>query len=238
VDRVQSDKLDADRADRLVAVARSIVGAVPFIGPAAAEVIGHVIPAQRSDRIVAMLRHLDGKVRELDQELLQARIRSEEFVDLLEDGLHQAARSLSEDRREHIAALLKNSLAAEELEHLRDKKLLWLLGELNDAEMIMLQSYGLPERDRRQFIEKHEAVLRAPPAHLGSGRAELDRAAIHDAFRKRLADLGLIRPRFKRPKRGALPEFDEKTGMMSASGSEITPLGRMLLKRCDLPTDF
>jgi len=45
--------------------------------------------------------------------------------------------------------------------------------------------------------------------------------------------LGLLKPRFKNVKKGSLPVFDEKTGMMKASGHSITRLGRMLLKYID-----
>jgi hypothetical protein len=40
--------------------------------------------------------------------------------------------------------------------------------------------------------------------------------------------------------RGQLPEFDETTGMMKASGHEMTPLGRMLLREIGLakPGEF
>ena len=46
-----------------------------------------------------------------------------------------------------------------------------------------------------------------------------------------LARLNLLRPGLKRPRRGEFPEFDEKTGMMKASGYRVTPLGYMLLAR-------
>ena len=39
--------------------------------------------------------------------------------------------------------------------------------------------------------------------------------------------------RFKKPKRGELPEFDEKTGMVKVGGYEITSLGRLLLRSID-----
>jgi hypothetical protein len=233
-----TDGLDPNRRDRLVAVSKGLAGIVPCIGSAAAEIIGHVIPAQRFDRLVAFVRALDEKVGDIDAEVLDARMRTEEFIDLLEDGLQQAARTLTDERREYIATLLKNSLAADELDHVHDKKLLWLLGELNDAEIIILRSFGLPHGDRRKFVDAHESVVQAPPAYIGASREVLDRAAMHEAFRRRLSELGLIRPRFKKPKRGQLPEFDEKSGMMKASGYDISPLGRMLLRRLELPTDF
>jgi len=45
--------------------------------------------------------------------------------------------------------------------------------------------------------------------------------------------MGLLKARFKKPKRGELPAFDDKTGMIKAQGYEITGLGRLLLRSID-----
>ena len=68
---------------------------------------------------------LDEQLQELDKELLEQKMRTEEFVDLFEDGAFQAARSLTDERKEHIAALLKNSLSSEDLDHVQEKQLLF-----------------------------------------------------------------------------------------------------------------
>ncbi len=67
-----------------------------------------------------------------------------------------------------------------------------------------------------------------------SSREELDRATLRETAKQQLTRLGLLRLRFKRPKRNETPEFDEKTGMMKEQGSEITPLGRLLLRYAGL----
>ena len=58
--------------------------------------------------------------------------------------------------------------------------------------------------------------------------------ALKTSYRRHLQDLGLTRTRFKKPRRGELPDFDEKTGMMKASGADITRLGKMLLRYVSL----
>ena len=52
--------------------------------------------------------------------------------------------------------------------------------------------------------------------------------------------LGLLQPRFDRPKGDKLPEFDEKTGTLKSRGVELTHLARMLLQAVDLagPEDY
>jgi hypothetical protein len=41
---------------------------------------------------------------------------------------------------------------------------------------------------------------------------------------------------YRKSKKGDMPEFDEKTGMVKASGNSITHLGRLLLRSIDLAT--
>ena len=58
----------------------------------------------------------------------------------------------------------------------------------------------------------------------------MSRHAIHEIYRAHLRRLGLLRTTYKKPKKGQLPEFDEKTGMMKAGSDRTTALGRLLLR--------
>ncbi len=214
---------------------KGLVGAIPFVGPLAAEIVGSVIPNQRIDRIESLLKILESKIEEKDRQKIEQRITSPESVDLIEDGFIQASRALSEERKEYIASLLKNSLTDDELKHIEYKRLLSLLGELNDLEVLILKSdvlhRGKPEYD--EFWETHEDALTPPRAHLGSSQEEIHRHTIFQTHNTHLGNLGLLKPQFKKPKRGEFPEFDEKTGMIKAQGYDITGLGRLLLRSID-----
>ena len=154
----------------------------------------------------------------------------EKSIDLMEDGFIQAARALSEERIEYIASLLKNSLTDEDLEHIAHKRLLFLLDELNDFELLLLKAYSMPGAKHGEFWIKHN--LNKPSVHLGSSQEEVDKNAIHGTYFTNLTRLGLLTIRFQKPKRGELPEFDEKTGMVKSQGYNITSLGRLLLRTC------
>ncbi len=215
---------------------KGLVGAIPFVGPLAAEIVGAVIPNQRLDRIESLLKILESKIKENDKPRIEQRIASPESVDLMEDAFHQASRALSEERKEYIASLLKNSLTDEDLKHIKYKRLLSLLGELNDLEILILKSYIVDHRGHFQFDEfwaTHADVLTPPQASLTSSREENEKHTIFQTHNTHLGILGLIKPRFKKPKKGEFPEFDEKTGMIKAQGYEITELGRLLLRSID-----
>jgi hypothetical protein len=76
--------------------------------------------------------------------------------------------------------------------------------------------------------------VRRQPGRLGSSREDLDKAALFELARLELVRLGLMAPRFKSTKKGELPDFDERTGMIKQQSREITPLGRMLLRHIGL----
>ncbi|MCQ4317173.1 hypothetical protein EA797_03955 [Stutzerimonas zhaodongensis] len=214
---------------------KGLVGAIPFVGPLAAEIVGAIIPNQRIDRIESLLKLLESKIAEDEKSKVEEKIVTPESVDLIEDGFLQAARALSEERKDYIASLLKNSLTNDRLEYIENKRLLSILGQLNDLEIIILKSYTLHhgEPDSEEFFKIHQDSLQPPDAFLGSTQEDLDKHVLHQTHKTHLASLGLLRPGFKRTKKGELPEFDDKTGMIKANGYSISPLGRLLLRSID-----
>ena len=224
--------MNAKKTDILAIIGKGVLGAVPLAGPLMAEVLGAVITNQRIDRIESFLKLLESKILEEDKEKIQEKIVSPESVDLIEDSLIQASRALSEKRKEYICALLKNGLTDDELEHIEYKRLLFILGELNDIEVLILISYSV-ESDYRGFFETHKNALTPPEAHFGSSRKVLDKDAIYQTYRLHLANLGLLQARFKNIRRGELPEFDDETGMIKRQSYGTTALGRLLIRSID-----
>jgi len=229
-------KLQPNKTDLMVAISKGVLGTIPVVGPLVAEVVGTLIPNQRLDRIQRFLEKLEERVKELDWERVEKEFRKPEFIDLLEDGFYQAARALSEERLEYIANLIARGISKEDAEYIRFKKMLSVLSSLNDIEVLFLIMYGRLEIGDRTFLDQHEDVLSPSVATFGSSEEEQEAAFIQESYKARLVELGLLRPRFTRTRKGELPEFDDKTGMLKASGYELTPLGRMLLKYIGQPT--
>lgn len=231
-------KLHNTSTDVLVSLARGGVGAIPFVGSLVAEVVGNIIPRQRVDRIVAFIGLLDQRLEHLEQEVLKTRFANPVVVDLLEDGFIQAVRATTTERLEHIANIVATGISAEELNQAESKRMLWLLGQLADAEIVILRSKLAMTREDmiqdEEFRAKHEVLLAPDATHMGSTEEEFEEAALKASYRQHLFDLGLVRRQYKRPSRGQLPEFDDETGMMKASGTSVTRLGRMLLEYLNL----
>lgn len=234
--------LSTNRIDAVTSLAKSVLGAAPFVGPTLAEIVGHVIPNQRIDRIAEFVRLLDQRLQHLEKDAVQYRMQEPMGVDLLEDAFTHAARATTQERLQYIANLVANGMSAKEKNHAESKRMLWLLGQINDAEVVLLRSRLAMTREDYErdadFQQRHSELLAPDATHMGSSEDEFREAALKASYRQHLHDLGLIRQRFKKPKRGELPEFDEKTGMMKASGSDVTRIGKMFLRYLDLIPDW
>lgn len=215
---------------------KSLAGYAPFVGPILGEAIGVVIPSQKLERLYIFAQVLEDRVKYLEEDTARLKMQSEEFTDLMEDGLIQASRAMTDERRGYIASLLKNSITHDELGHVEKKKLLALLGELNDAEIITLKFHSLSSsEDRSAFAKRHGAVLAPVERHFGAPQENIDRGALQDSYRSKLMEVGLLTPAYKRQEKGKVPEFDERTGRLKATSFRVTGLGELLLRFIDEP---
>ena len=209
--------IDVKKKDVVVSVLKGYLSSLPVLGPIVAEMIDDLIPNQRIDRIAALLKTLESKIDPEEKAKVEARMLEEKSVDLMEDGFLQAARVLSEERIDHIASLLKNSLTDEDLERSAYKRLLFLLGEVNDIEVIILKSYSIYGVEQQEFWEKHEEVLIGDVLTSPASQLEVDENAIYKTYRANLARLGLLEIKSEQPNQNC----------------EITSLGRLLLRSID-----
>jgi hypothetical protein len=226
--------LGGTRRDSLVAISKGVIGAIPYIGSILAEVVGQIIPEQRIEKLEAYSRLLADRLSSVERDELNSRFHNPENIDLFEEGAFQAARALSEARKEYIANVVAHGIAGDEKDRLESKRLLTLLREIDDAQVITLASYLSKYSRDPTFHQTHAAILNPVAAHMGSDQDTVDAETMQDAADQHLTRLGLLRPRFRSAKKNQLPEFDERTGMIKASGYQLTSLGRMLLRHVGL----
>lgn len=240
-----------EKADVAAILGKSLVGAIPFVGPLAAEIVGTIIPNQRIDRIESLLRLLEAKILENDQEKVKQRIVTPEYVDLMEDGFWQAGRALSEERKDYIASLLKNSLTDDELKYIEYKRLMSILGELNDLEILILKSTSIDRRgeEYKKFWELHGHLLELPSLVFNeTTEGRIDKRAIYGAHTLHLTNIGLLskKERFKdmfdipdrikgnnRDLPISMPKYNQETEVIKVEDCNITRLGKLLLRSID-----
>lgn len=210
-----STPLDMQKVDYVVSAAKAALGCVPFAGSLLTELAGAVIPNQRIDRIVNFAHALEARIVKIEQDFVKEQLYDESFTDLLEEGLRQAAHSLTDERREYIAALIANSLTSRDIEYFESKHLLKLLDELNDIEIIWLRFYCvITMGGDNEFREKHKAILKPITRVMGSPQPVRDKGTLQDSYKNHLGRLGLL-------------EQDNKS-------FKLTSLGRLLLREIGL----
>ncbi len=198
---MEKPSLETTYTDRTVALIRGIVSACPLIGGIISEAVTYFIPNQKLDRITEWLRILDANLSSVagDIDRVKDRLRDEKGLDLFEESVDQAARALSDMRRKHLANMLTRSLTQEELKHAESKKLLNILRELTDEELIMLVYYSeYSERSELGFsgsfnmIRQYPEILSPPLLTKGSVQEERDKAALQESYRNTLIRFGLL----------------------------------------------
>ncbi len=221
IDTEQEISLDTNKEDMMSLFVKTLFGIVPFGSPIA-EIITNVIPRQKLERLTDFVQILNYKIKNAESKIDEQELKTKEFTDLLEDALGQASRALSKERLEYIASLLKNSLTDEELEHLEMKKILSLLGELNDAEIIWLQYYT--PNGSQEFLDKHEKVLNVRSLYQDCSKSEEFKLAIKKSYEENLVRLELLNEHYDLSSQERVPEIDRKTGKFRVRRS-ISTLG-------------
>ena len=226
--------VDPTTRDRSVSFLQGLVGALPVVGSIVANVIEQIIPEQRRERMRDYLVELERRLCQVEQGVLRDKLEEPGKVDLFEDGAFQASRALSSQRLEYIASVVAEGLTSAEREEIEAKRMLRLLDQVDDDQIVILQAKLDRNLNSESFYDRHETVLRPVRAHMQSPRKDLDRAAMYRLARGQLVDLGLLQQTFRKPRKGEVPEFDEKTGIVKAQGTRLSPLGRLLLRRIGL----
>ena len=197
-------QLEPNSQDRLVSIAKAVAGTLPYIGTLVSELLDNVVPNLRFERIVVFLQALDLKVSQIDEKLeyFKLNLNSEEGIDLLEEGMLQASRSISLERKERLASILEKSLSGENLKYEESRKILNIFRDLTDPEVIFLIYYSLEpclgKGPHSDWMEQHSDVL-YPISKTVTGLNEqleneqLEKSALQDSYKDTLLRFGLVK---------------------------------------------
>ncbi|WP_299022678.1 hypothetical protein [uncultured Photobacterium sp.] len=227
--------ISSNRNDLIASAGKSLVGAVPFVGPLLSELVDTLIPNQRIDRLTKYVTELEKRLANSDEESLRQRMKEDESISLMEDGYIHASRAITDERRAYIAAIVANGISDENIKLHDSKYLLGLLSELNDTEIIWLRFYLDPTvGGDEEFRAQHANILEPAHSYIGAPEPELDKSALQKSYREHLERLGLIRSHIRIDRNTDMPEFDKISGKPAVSYRSITQLGRMLLREIDM----
>ncbi len=194
----QENELGIQSEDFIAMLSRGCSGLIPIVGPFVAEVLGAVIPNQRADRFVKFLVAFEERVKKLEIENAEVRSRfnSPEYLDIFEDGASQAVKAFSGERLKYIACILSDGLKEKELNHLKTKKMLMLLSQVTDPEIIHLQFYYLVRAGttdvENAFWRKHQALLEPKDNSFGMPVENFEDFEIQESYLSDLVNLKLL----------------------------------------------
>lgn len=191
------ETLELQKMDYVASAAKAALGSVPFAGSLLIELAGTVIPNQRINRIVSFAKALEKRLSNLEQKFVRSQLKDEKFTDLLEEGLRQASRSLSEERLEYISLLISNSLSSKDIEYMESKHLLRILDELNDIEVIWLLYFQKrrTQKEADELKDKYPDILKSIHVMHKAPQPAKNKRTLQDSYKEHLLQLGLLERR-------------------------------------------
>ena len=191
------NELEPNTRDRLVSIAKGTAGALPFVGTMIGETLDSVIPNLRIERVVSFLKAIDERVGDIEGKLVnfEKNIKTEEGLDIFEEGFIQASRAVSEERKQRLAHLVAKTLSSDELKYAESRKILNLYNELTDPEIIWLIYYSLNPvmgaGPHSNWIEQHPDILMPISRESRAPQEQREKAALQDSYKLTLSRLGL-----------------------------------------------
>ena len=186
------------RRDGKASWVRSITGIVPYIGTAIGEYYSSTRADWRYERQKNVLIKLEQRVLEIENglECLTDNVKTEAGADLLEEGIEQAERAITDFRQGILSRVLAGSLTSEELNHEEDHLILSTLRSLSEYELIhfIYQAVKSGEFvfDSDAFKNAHREILIPRQASMSSSQDELNSASAQRQYKAMLAQKGLL----------------------------------------------
>jgi len=217
-------------------LAKGAIGTVPGVGSILAEIVGQFIPNQRLERIEDYLRLLEARLRENEAGLSARPLTEPEAIDLIEEGGFQSARATTDERRQYIARVVADGLSGDDRKRIESKRLLRLLSELDDDQLIILSSYLRRNMQNDSFIATHRHLLGPRNVSTAEPKAVIDAATMREIAHDALGRLGLIRQMLPNQKPDQPPRFD-LYGKMMGGHILLSRAGQTLLHSIGLAND-
>jgi len=196
---------------------------VPGIGPIVNALTNEIIPDSRMERLAAFMQYLEARINRVE---LGTATQAPDGLDFFEEGMWQAARALSDERKQHIATLVANGLKAEPNEKSEIRHFIRILPQLDDRQIILLCGY-LPEYQvlgdelGDAFFEKHEAIFNPPEFTQGGSMLISPGGDLNASMKFHLSSLGLL---------GVNETFESSSGRLDKKQYNLSPLGERFLR--------
>jgi hypothetical protein len=220
---------ESDHAATALQSLTSLVDVVaPGLGSFFGTMIGYVLPNQRLERFGAFatklarrLQIVEGSVDELRAQYIRlAQEFGPEQRALFEDGAYAAIRATTDDRIDVVSRIVAEGLAGDEVKATEQRRVLDLIGDLSDEDIVVLCSYTSKFGRDDEWRALHSQVLTPVRAGIGSSQDDLDQQVLRDLRTDRLLRLGVL--------------LEETSAGGRSTRRNISPRGRYVLRKLGL----
>ena len=211
-------------------------------------VIGEVAPS-RMDRFARFMTKLDRKLKRLEEQRSLHTPLSGAKLGLFEDGARAAIRALSDERLDQLAYLVAEGLTASDIVASDNARLLDIVEQLSDDEVLYLFSFSQPGQDPEWRVRHAELIdpfeearaynlyreehPEAPPEPVEAAEARFFEnrrvQVMYDLRQKKLFSLGVVRQEQVHP-----TAAERTAGKIRYYPVQLSALGEMVLSRLGL----
>jgi hypothetical protein len=230
--RTDLGDLDTLPRDRAIGLVKSLSSMLPGFGPLIASAFLDDIPGQRMDRFQDAIERLAAKVD--DVEAVARCTAGSPGLDILEDGMTKAVRAFSEQQRDRLMTIVAYGLADAERRRAEARRLLDVIAELDDEEIILLASHDLSLMRDPDFTMRHRAILTMPQLSVSAPQEAHDANTVKQLGIQRLIGLGLLVHRLREQQIRRLGSSGVRESRTVSDGIGITALGNLVLRRIGL----
>ncbi len=207
-------ELKNNKTDYIAQAAKAAISLVPYAGSFLSEIVGTLIPNQRFDRICKYLETLQKRLEKLEDVTYEKEVLlKKENMFLIEASIRSAVETNSDKKYEYYAEFVINSIKNKDKDQIQKEKMLSLLSELNDIELILLIYYSLDLRmnEENQFYNDNEEIINPEPIPIGQAIEKYYPQEFNKLYIENLERLGLIHSEIEIDSRTKQPEYDSFT---------------------------
>ncbi len=182
----------------LAAGIRVALGVAGPVGTIVGEFLTHFVPWQRMDRLQQFVECLAERMTGIEERFKDRVTSDPAFAALAEEASVSAVSTASDEHRKDLAAVLRHGLSREEAEMLEEQALLRIRNRLNDAQVILLMSYGnfrrtMGDTELKEFWDAHPGLFDVHPPAMNSSSEQRRRWTMKEHYESELEALGLLR---------------------------------------------
>ncbi len=132
-------KIKSDKTEEVIAFVKAGISAIPIpCSGVIAEIFSTVVPNMRAKNTIAFLTEVGKRLSAVEAKILS---ENPYAVDIFQETAVVASKSLTTVRNCYLAELTKKSVDCDEKKHSVHKEVLYVLAELTDHDIEVLESY-------------------------------------------------------------------------------------------------